>query len=294
MKIYLRKIILKIKSPKNIDLLYRTKLFLDKNSHLLTVYYSYIHIYLNCAKLSWGSISRTNLKKLLSQQKHAVRIINKRTHFNHTNEKVERVKYQIRTKTAPLAFSGSFEKIYHGYPTNFSQLTIKFLKPHLAKANSESHLEDPPSGITFSKILKKKLNHFRSLKLFRSWVFNICWRKGAWWQNHSCFLRVLPRFKNQYESYYLQLEKIFMHCICTFVIYEGYEENIYEVTKNAKILKFDGNRDHFWTEMFLRGNRMIYDIVWRYKISRYRNLTEKGTILGQKFVSTRKPYDMKS
>ena len=135
MKIYLRKIILKIKSPKNINLLYRTKLFLDKNSHLLTVYYSYIHIYLNCAKLSWGSISRTNLKKLLSQQKHAVLIINKRTHFNHTNEKVERVKYQIRNKTAPLAFSGSFEKIYHGDPTNFSQLTIKFLKPHLAKAN---------------------------------------------------------------------------------------------------------------------------------------------------------------
>ena len=44
-------------------------------------------------------------------------------------------------------------------------LTITFLKPHLAKANSQSHLEGPPSGITFFKILKKKLNHFRFLNL---------------------------------------------------------------------------------------------------------------------------------
>ena len=47
----------------------------------------------------------------------------------------------------------------------FHNLTIKFLKPHLAKANSESNLEGPPSGITFSKILKKKLNHFHFLNL---------------------------------------------------------------------------------------------------------------------------------
>ena len=44
--------------------------------------------------------------------------------------------------------------------------------------------------------------------------------------------------------------------------------------------------------MFLRGSRIWYDIVWRYKITRYRNLTEKGTIFEQKFVSARKTYDM--
>ena len=46
---------------KNIGLLYRAKLFLDKNL-LLTLYYSYIHTYLNYANLSWGSTNRTNLK----------------------------------------------------------------------------------------------------------------------------------------------------------------------------------------------------------------------------------------
>ena len=66
------------KFAKKIDLLYRAKLFLDKNP-LLTLFYSYIHTYSNHANLSWGSTNRTNLKKLLSQQKHAVQIINNRT-----------------------------------------------------------------------------------------------------------------------------------------------------------------------------------------------------------------------
>ena len=39
------------KIVKNVGLLYRAKLFLDKNS-LLTLYYSYIHTYLNYANLS--------------------------------------------------------------------------------------------------------------------------------------------------------------------------------------------------------------------------------------------------
>ena len=72
------------KVAKNIGLLYRAKLFLDKNS-LLALYSSYIHTYLNYANLSWGSTNRTNLKQLLSQQKHAVRIINNRTRLDHTN-----------------------------------------------------------------------------------------------------------------------------------------------------------------------------------------------------------------
>ena len=57
------------KIAKNIGLLYRAKPFLGKHS-LLTLHYSYIHTYLNYANLSWASTNKTNLKKLLSQQKH--------------------------------------------------------------------------------------------------------------------------------------------------------------------------------------------------------------------------------
>ena len=59
------------KIAKNISLLYRAKLFLGKH-FLLAVYYSYIHTHLNYANLSWASTNRTNLKKLLSQQKNII------------------------------------------------------------------------------------------------------------------------------------------------------------------------------------------------------------------------------
>ena len=122
----------------------------------------------------------------------------------------------------------------------FYNLTTKFLKPHLAKANSESHLEGLLSGITFTKTLKKKLNQFRSLNLnwnwdcfllamklhtfeiFQPWVRTFVWRKKAWWQSHSVFLRALPRLftirKNIYAAY-----------LYAFVLYEGYMRKIYMI-----------------------------------------------------------------
>ena len=80
------------KVAKNTGILYRAKLFLDKSS-LLRLYYLFIHTYLNYANLLWGSRKTTNLKALLSQQKHAVKIINNRTRFDHTNELVKPKKY---------------------------------------------------------------------------------------------------------------------------------------------------------------------------------------------------------
>ena len=111
-------------------MLYSAKLFLHKNS-LLTLYYLYIHNYLNYAILSWGSTSKENPKKLISQQKHAVQIVNKRTRAFQDTKILNIYKlnilsvtifmYQIRNKSAPLTFSGSFEAIAYGYQINISQ-----------------------------------------------------------------------------------------------------------------------------------------------------------------------------
>ena len=62
------------KIAKNLGLLFRAKQYLDKKS-LLSLYYSYIHTYINYGNLAWASTNRTNLKKINSQQKHAVRTI---------------------------------------------------------------------------------------------------------------------------------------------------------------------------------------------------------------------------
>ena len=61
------------------------KPFLDKES-LLALYYSCIHSYLNYANLSWGSTYRTNLNKIRSQQKHAIRIVDNKTKFEHAKK----------------------------------------------------------------------------------------------------------------------------------------------------------------------------------------------------------------
>ena len=70
------------KIAKNIGLKYRAKPFLHKES-LLERQYSNILSYLNYGNLEWGSAYLTNLKKLRSQQKHAIRIVHNNTKFEH-------------------------------------------------------------------------------------------------------------------------------------------------------------------------------------------------------------------
>ena len=62
------------KIAKNIGLLFRSKPYLTKKC-LLSLYYSYIHTYISYANIAWGSTYISNLKKINSQQKHAIRII---------------------------------------------------------------------------------------------------------------------------------------------------------------------------------------------------------------------------
>ena len=73
------------KISKNIGILFKARPFLNKKS-LLSLYYSYIHSYINYGSVSWGSTCRTNLKKINSQQKHALRIIFNKSKFEHTSE----------------------------------------------------------------------------------------------------------------------------------------------------------------------------------------------------------------
>ena len=60
-------------SATAIGLLYKAKSYIDKHS-LLSLYHSYIHSYINYGNIAWGSTTKTNIKKIYSQQKHAVRI----------------------------------------------------------------------------------------------------------------------------------------------------------------------------------------------------------------------------
>ena len=59
------------KIAKNIGLLYRVSQFLNEDS-LKTLYFSYIHSYLDYANIAWASTYATKLKRVYLKQKHAV------------------------------------------------------------------------------------------------------------------------------------------------------------------------------------------------------------------------------
>ena len=62
------------KLAKNIGLLYRTKPLIEEKS-LKSIYFAYIHTYLNYANIAWASTYKTKLETIHFYQKHAVRIV---------------------------------------------------------------------------------------------------------------------------------------------------------------------------------------------------------------------------
>ena len=78
--------ILKKKIAKNIGLLYKAKPYIDKHS-LLPLYHSHLHSYINYGNIAWGSTSRANLKKIYSQQKHAILTVHSKVHVYLQNGK---------------------------------------------------------------------------------------------------------------------------------------------------------------------------------------------------------------
>ena len=145
----------KNKIAKNLGILYKARPFLERNA-LLALYDSYIQTYINYANIACGSTCRTNLKKINSQQKHAIRIIFNRNKFEHTREIFKEQKilniyqlnqykpniyqlyiifmHRVESKTAPSIFLTKFCKPSHVYPTNFS--AHNFLVPTFKLKNS--------------------------------------------------------------------------------------------------------------------------------------------------------------
>ena len=116
------------KIAKNIGLLYKAKPYIDKDS-LLSLYHSQIHSYISYGNIAWGSITRTNLKKIYSQQKHAIRIVYSKDRLPHTRELFKECKvlneyqvniwknlvfmHQINSNTVPTIFLNRFKKSTH-------------------------------------------------------------------------------------------------------------------------------------------------------------------------------------
>ena len=127
----------------NIGLLYRAKPYLDGMS-LKTIYFSYIHSYLNYANIAWASTRITKLKPLLYKQKQAVRIVFNEGRLNHLKPLFKTLNalnvckinlyqhlnfmYRLENSNIPAFFNDIVKKPEHKYPTKFSSLNYTLRK----------------------------------------------------------------------------------------------------------------------------------------------------------------------
>ena len=70
------------KVSKNVSVLYKANKLINSKC-LRSLYFSFIHSYINYANIAWASNNKTNLKKLFGKQKQAARIIFNQGRFTH-------------------------------------------------------------------------------------------------------------------------------------------------------------------------------------------------------------------
>ena len=167
------------KISKNVGILFKARPFLNKKS-LLSLYYSYIHSYINYGSVSWGSTCRTNLKKINSQQKHALRVVVNKIKFDHTSELFKSSKilnvyklnifniavfmYKIQGKSAPSIFLPKFTKPSHSYPTRFSHLNYVKPTPKLNKCKYRISYREPFIWNNFLSTADKEITDVAKFK----------------------------------------------------------------------------------------------------------------------------------
>ena len=110
---------------------------------MLSLYYAFIHTYVNYANLAWASTTRPKLKKIHNEQKHAIHIFilkdtSPRTKGLFVQNKVFNVDqlnilnnlnfmHKVNTETSPAIFLTKYQEQAHPYAPNFSKLN--YVKP---------------------------------------------------------------------------------------------------------------------------------------------------------------------
>ena len=170
------------KTAKSIGLMQKVKTFLDKD-FLLSPYFSYIHSYTNYGNLAWANTHKTNLKKIHSKQKHALRILYNKDRYNHTKElfsswnvlnvyklnllNTSIFMHKIKNGTVPAAFHTTFKMPSHSYPTRLSSVNCSKQKTRLRKSRFQISIGGPAIYNNFVANTEKELE---SSSLFKSKV----------------------------------------------------------------------------------------------------------------------------
>lgn len=171
------------KTAKNLGILYKAKVFLNKKC-LKELYFSFVHTYINYANITWGSTTRTKLKKINSKIKQASRIINNEGKYTSAKPLLKSLNilnayqlniyhclnlmYKIKNDSGPEAYKTKFKPISHSYPTaysrenfslpkkktNFSKFSISYRGPYLWNNFLNQELKQENTFFAFKNKLK--------------------------------------------------------------------------------------------------------------------------------------------
>ena len=166
---------------KVIGVLFKGSLHLNKKC-LSMIYFALMHLYINYGNVAWTSTFQTKLKKIVSTQEHAVRIIFrekeayarpllKEIHALNVYCQILPFMQKVKNTTIPRVFSNTFEEIERKYPTcfskhnfkqppaciNYAKYSISYREPQLRNILSET--EKTSQTFSFLK-LKSKKNFF--------------------------------------------------------------------------------------------------------------------------------------
>lgn len=173
------------KISKQIGIIWKARKFLT-NTSMKSLYFAFVHPYLNYGNIVWGSTYNSKLSKIHRLQKKAIRMITNSPRMAHSQPLMAENKiltvhnintYQVmcfmykQTKNdIPTCFADNFTKIEHKYETRFSQnafyeddrcgrfsrFNIKNRGPHIWNT-FENEIKNSRSIAIFKQKIKNKL-----------------------------------------------------------------------------------------------------------------------------------------
>ena len=186
---------------------------------LRSIYFSFIHSYIDYANITWANTNKTKLEGLFGKQKQAAHIIFNQDRFTHARPLLKTLNainvyqinllqvlvfmHKIKTNSSPQIFLHQFQIVNHKHATWYSRNNFKEPKRETIYAKYCIHSHGPVIWNSFLNETAKNIlsQHFFKLiikgKISFKLLLNInieatLKNKGAWWQSLKVFCKLLP------------------------------------------------------------------------------------------------------
>ena len=156
------------KISKNVGILSKASCYLNSKS-LRSIYFALFHPYINYANISWASINKTYLKRILGKQKQLPRLMSSDDISISSRLLMKQLiilnvykinilqhllfMFKVKNSITPRVFNQVFSLIDHLYPTRFSDNSFKICDFNLKLTRFVIAFRGPT---IWNKLLKEK------------------------------------------------------------------------------------------------------------------------------------------